>query len=418
MPPHPPRAHGFPQRVAAAHPPQAPASPSFLGRVLEVPSYGWTTPDGALSKPTPIQLVREALSRMNVLRSRKAWLPFTNWFWTLSLTPFLVAFALQHFSIALVAAGFVYSMVGMGSFGTLWLHRYATHGAYTFKSRLARFVTANLVIRVVPEEIYVISHHVHHAKADEPGDPYNAAAGGLYCFLADTNHQPIAKDLSRDDYARVCKLMEPTGIRGNTYEQYLTWGSYAHPVRTSLSFALNWAFWYAAFFLVGGHALATALFGSALFWAIGIRTFNFTAHGSGEDRRRDGVDFSRRDTSINQLWPGFVAGEWHNNHHLFCSSARNGFLWYQLDAPYLYIRALAALGGISSYRDHTSIFFEKHYLPYLARTQPEKAAALMARLRRRPIDGPVAPEEALPEDGGFQETEPARVSDAITAPLS
>lgn len=54
---------------------------------------------------------------------------------------------------------------------------------------------------MIPEEIYVVSHHVHHAKSDQPGDPYNASGGFLYCFLADVNHQPIAKSLSEKDYS-------------------------------------------------------------------------------------------------------------------------------------------------------------------------------------------------------------------------
>ena len=113
---------------------------------------------------------------------------------------FFIAFCLYHFSWPLVVAGFVYSMVAMGSYGTVWLHRYGTHGAYEFKSKLWRLITRNLVIRTVPDEIYIISHHVHHAKSEQPGDPYNPFGGALYCFLADTNHQPIATDLTRQEY--------------------------------------------------------------------------------------------------------------------------------------------------------------------------------------------------------------------------
>ncbi|WP_439582777.1 hypothetical protein [Dyadobacter bucti] len=31
----------------------------------------------------------------------------------------------------------------------------------------------------------------------------------------------------------------------------------------------------------------------------------------------EGVDFHSSDNSINQICPGIVAGEWHNNHHLY-----------------------------------------------------------------------------------------------------
>jgi stearoyl-CoA desaturase (delta-9 desaturase) len=332
---------------------------------LREPEYGWRTPEGELSVPTRGVLIRELISRVNVFRSRKNWQSFSNWFFTAALLPFCLAFFLFHFSWPLVAVGFVYSMVLMGSYGTVWLHRHGTHGAFRFESRFWRFVTRNLVIRVCPDEIYIISHHVHHAKSEEPGDPYNPLAGALYCFLADTNHQPIATDLSRADYDRVCRLLARTAVPVHTYAEYQKWGTAEKPLYTYVSFLLNWAFWYGAFFLIGGHALATAIFGGALFWAVGIRTFNYGAHGSGKDKRQSGVDFHRGDLSINQLWPGFVAGEWHNNHHLFPTSARNGFLPYQLDLPHLYIRFLEMIGAVSHVRDHTHLFYERHYRPYL-----------------------------------------------------
>src|SRR2546430_7246242 len=98
------------------------------------------------------------------------------------------------------------------------------------------------------------------------------------------------------------------------------------PARTVTHLLLNWMFWYGVLFVLGGHALGTAIFGASFFWAFGIRTFNFDGHGGGRDARRRGHDFNRNDLSINQWWPGYVAGEWHNNHHLYPTSARSGFL--------------------------------------------------------------------------------------------
>ena len=69
-------------------------------------------------------------------------------------------------------------------------------------------------------------------------------------------------------------------------------------------------------------------------------TYNFEGHGKGKDKRKEGIDFNTKDLSINQVWPGYAAGEWHNNHHLFPKSARNGFLPYQLDLPWVYIYLL------------------------------------------------------------------------------
>ena len=82
------------------------------------------------------------------------------------------------------------------------------------------------------------------------------------------------------------------------------------------------------------------MFGAAGFWAVGVRTYNYEGHGKGEDKRRDGVDHNREDMSINQIWPGYVAGEWHNNHHLYPKSARSGFKPYQLDLAWCYIKLI------------------------------------------------------------------------------
>ena len=125
----------------------------------------------------------------------------------LCLLTFFLLFVFKYFTWWGLAAGFIYGMVIMGTHSTIWFHRYGTHGAYKFKNKFWRFFTRNLALNAFSEEVYVISHHVHHAKSDEPGDPYFAEGGFLYCFLADVNHQPIAKDLEEKDYKKVINLM-------------------------------------------------------------------------------------------------------------------------------------------------------------------------------------------------------------------
>jgi len=335
---------------------------AFLDHVLEPPSYGWKDLSGNLIKPSARQILVEFASRLNVFENRKNWLSFLSWVQVLCLAPFFFLFIFKYFSWTLLLIAFLYSMVLMGTHGTVWYHRYCTHGAYSFRNKFWLFVTRNLSLKIVPEEIYVISHHVHHAKSDQPGDPYNASAGFLYCFLADVNHQPIARNLSKEDYQRALNLMKHTGLRHNTYEGYRKWGSISKPSLTILHWILNWGFWFGAFYLIGGIPLAFALFGGAAFWAVGVRTFNYEGHGKGEDKQREGVDFNRNDMSINQVWPGMVAGEWHNNHHLYPQSARSGFLWYQLDLAWVYIRVLSSIGAVSSFNDSKSQFCDKYLL--------------------------------------------------------
>ncbi|WP_310589505.1 fatty acid desaturase [Dyadobacter sandarakinus] len=337
-----------------------------------MPSYGWQDSSGQLIKPTAGQIIREFFRRINIFESRKNWLPFFSWFRVICILPLFYLFLFKYMSVGLLVTAFLYSMIIMGTHGTIWHHRYCTHQAYKFSNRFWLIVTKNLTISMVPEEIYTISHHVHHAKSDKPGDPYNAEAGFLYCFLADVNHQPISTTLTEKQYHQVSQLMRHTGVKGNTYAQYLKWGSYSNPVREVTGWLLNWAFWFCVFYAIGGFALVCTLFGAAGFWAVGVRTFNYEGHGKGENKQRDGIDLNNDDKSINQLWPGLVAGEWHNNHHLYPSSARSGFLPYQFDLAWYYIRFLSAIKAVSSFRDSKGQFYEEHYRPYLRRKEEGK----------------------------------------------
>jgi hypothetical protein len=100
-----------------------------------------------------------------------------------------------------------------------------------------------------------------------------------------------------------------------------------------------------------------------VFWAVGVRTFNYEGHAKGKDKQREGTDYNHNDRSINQLWPGFVAGEWHNNHHLFPKSARSGFKPHQVDLAWYYIKFMNWLGAVNHYKDNKQQFYERYYLP-------------------------------------------------------
>ncbi|GAA4087649.1 fatty acid desaturase [Mucilaginibacter panaciglaebae] len=339
---------------------------AFLNNVLEPPAYGWTDKNGDLAKPTKKQLFNEFFSRLNVFKDKKNWLSFMSWMMIVVLAPTLLIFIFKYFSIKLLIVAFVYSMIIMGTHGTIWHHRYCTHGAYKFSNGFWRFITQNLTLKIIPEEIYAVSHHVHHALSDKPGDPYNASGGFLYCFLADVNHQPIARDLNEKDYNRCVRLMQHTGVKTNTYTQYQKWGTLANPFYALTGVALNWGFWFLTCYLIGGFGLGCAIFGAAGFWAVGVRTFNYEGHGKGEDKRRDGIDFNREDMSVNQVWPGIVAGEWHNNHHLYPNSARSGFKPWQVDGAWYYIKFMSFIGGVSSYRDNKAEFYADYYEPHKA----------------------------------------------------
>jgi sn-1 stearoyl-lipid 9-desaturase len=335
---------------------------AFIDNVLQTPSYGWANSDGKLITPSLKQLYSEAFSRINVFKSKRNWIPFINWFMAICMLPFLFFFLFSYFSLPLLGAFLLYAMIIMSTHGTIWFHRYSTHRAYTFSHPFWRFITQNLVLRTFPEEIYVVSHHVHHLKSDMPGDPYNSNAGIMYCMLSDVNHQSIAKNLSEVEYKKASHFLSHTGVMINSYAQYLKWGSIANPFYTVGLWILNWSFWYGMFFLIGGHGLACALFSGALFWFVLVRAFNYTGHGGGKVKHVDGIDFDRSNMSINQTRPGLFSGEWHNNHHLYPDSARAGFLPYQIDLAWIYIWTMKQLGAVSSYRDSKAHFLKRFSL--------------------------------------------------------
>jgi stearoyl-CoA desaturase (delta-9 desaturase) len=88
--------------------------------------------------------------------------------------------------------------------------------------------------------------------------------------------------------------------------------------------------------LVVGFLWSTVLVYHATF------CINSLAHVRGSKRYVTGDD-SRN----NWLLAFFTMGEgWHNNHHAFQSSARQGFRWWEIDATYYILRALSWLGMV------------------------------------------------------------------------
>jgi stearoyl-CoA desaturase (delta-9 desaturase) len=75
-------------------------------------------------------------------------------------------------------------------------------------------------------------------------------------------------------------------------------------------------------------------------------TINSLAHSWGSQR------FKTSDDSRNNLWLALLTmGEgWHNNHHHFPASARQGFYWWEVDLTYYALRVLAWLRVIRDLR--------------------------------------------------------------------
>jgi len=89
--------------------------------------------------------------------------------------------------------------------------------------------------------------------------------------------------------------------------------------------------------------------GQMLVWAFSISSvvllnnsvlINSLCHVWGNRR------FDTNDTSKNNLFLAILTlGEgWHNNHHHYPASARQGFMWWEIDITYYFIKLLEKLG--------------------------------------------------------------------------
>jgi len=85
----------------------------------------------------------------------------------------------------------------------------------------------------------------------------------------------------------------------------------------------------------------------------GTFTINSLSHVYGS-RRYDTGDESR-----NNFWLAMITlGEgWHNNHHEYQSSARNGFFWYEIDVTYYGLCLLNKMGLVWDLRPVPERYF-------------------------------------------------------------
>jgi stearoyl-CoA desaturase (delta-9 desaturase) len=230
-------------------------------------------------------------------------------------TPFLVPFAWRW--VGLAAALYVLRIFAI----TAGYHRYFSHRAYR-TSRAFQLVLAVLGTTAVQKgPLWWAAHHRdHHRFSDGPEDIHSPLERGFWWSHvgwilarrhAETKHERV-KDLAR-------------------YPE-LRWLDRWHLV-PPLALA-------AGLLLAGGWpALLWGFFVSTVATWHGTFVINSLAHVLGRQRYATG-DGSRNSAVLAVL----TLGEgWHNNHHFYAASARQGFFWWELDVTYGALRLLAAL---------------------------------------------------------------------------
>ena len=108
---------------------------------------------------------------------------------------------------------------------------------------------------------------------------------------------------------------------------------------------------------IGGVVYLTAWYGSIFVILFLIRDFNWRGHGGNNPRaKKPGWEFDDRNYALNQHFYGYLASEWHDNHHRFPRSANNAFMAPQVDIAFQIIKLLSRIGLVDSYVDARAAF--------------------------------------------------------------
>jgi stearoyl-CoA desaturase (delta-9 desaturase) len=205
---------------------------------------------------------------------------------------------------------------------TAGYHRYFSHRSYK-TSRPFQFVLALVGTLAVQKGVlwWAANHRLHHKESDQPGDVHSPVQRGFWWAHVGWI---IGPDFEATDLTRIPDMARFPELRWLN-DHYLV-----PPVMLAvLLYLLGGATW-----LVWGFFISTTVLRHATF------TINSLAHVWGR-RRYDTTDASR-----NNVWLALLTmGEgWHNNHHCYMNSARQGFFWWEVDASYYILAGLARLG--------------------------------------------------------------------------
>lgn len=247
----------------------------------------------------------------------------------------LAVFWVGYSNTALFVMGGLYATRMFAVTG--FYHRYFSHRTFR-TSRVFQFVMAFAgCLAVQRDPMWWAAHHIHHHKhSDEPTDPHSPPHLGFWkshmgWFMTKTGF-PTRMEYVKD-WARFPELMFLN--RFDWLPGLLLAGSL---------FAVGTVFKQVAPQLetTGAQLLVWGFFVSTILLHHGTFTVNSVAHGWGSRR------FNTKDDSRNNLLVALITlGEgWHNNHHHYPTSVKQGFYWWEVDITYYGLRLLETLGLI------------------------------------------------------------------------
>ena len=203
-------------------------------------------------------------------------------------------------------------------------HRYFSHRAYS-TSRVFQFMLAFLAQTSAQRSVlwWAETHRRHHLHSDTVDDPHSPARQGMFYshvgWIFTRRH--AATDFARiEDFARYPEL------------------KLLHYLELAPAFLLA----VLCFFLAGWPGVVVGFMWSTVLVYHSTFCINSLAHLSGAKRYVTGDD-SRN----NWLLALLTMGEgWHNNHHAYQSSARQGFRWWEFDPTFYILWTLSRVGVV------------------------------------------------------------------------
>ncbi|MFM8330919.1 MAG: acyl-CoA desaturase [Candidatus Methylumidiphilus sp.] len=237
------------------------------------------------------------------------------------------------FAVAVAVGLYVLRMFAITGF----YHRYFSHKAFR-TSRPVQLAFAIIGAAAVQRgPIWWAAHHRHHhANSDQDDDTHSPVRHGLFWshvgwFLCKANF-PTRRHLVKDwlKFPELCFLDRfdiavPVVFGLSLYAIGAALGQWAPGMGTSGGQLFVWGF------LISTIVLYHATF-----------TINSLCHVWGSRR------YATPDGSRNNPWLALITlGEgWHNNHHHYPRSARQGFYWWEFDLTYYLLKLMASLGII------------------------------------------------------------------------
>ena len=241
---------------------------------------------------------------------------------------------------ALAAMGLTYAVRVFALTGGY--HRYFSHNAFR-TGRVFQFVLAFLGATAAQlGPLWWASHHRrHHAHADTVEDLHSPA---LHGFFWSHIGWLFCRSAADPDYRNVQDFAKYPEIRWIDRHSWVAWASLAAGLALAGEGlrAIRPAWGTGGLqFVVWGFLASTLLVYHVTF------SINSLMHLFGW-RRFETADTSRNSALLALL--SFGEG-WHNNHHRYPVSARQGFRWWEVDLTYYILRLLGALGLVWEIRE-------------------------------------------------------------------